>query len=228
MTAVHPYYHKFSCMTYDFRFLVRNSGQTASLMSHTGSDHLFCIKRYYNVTAYDIMAWSPPAAMWETRGTLILGWNDWPQGFQGLTRRTLQRWGLLQQNNLIEQKVSVSLPKGVHWHRRDGEWYFGRNLWAVQVCVINQLWHLLKLQNSFTSGANWGLTRGCLKWWLTRATRTFPFQLQTKCLPGGKSHSNPNFNPTDIHGLQAGRCSSIFFKAFLFSCTPFCNSEVPL
>ena len=106
-SAVHPYQHKFSCMIYDFRFLVRNSGQTASLMSHTGSDHLFCInchkeyKRIYNVTANDIMAWSPPAAMWETRGTLILGWNDSPQGFQGLTRRTHQRWGLLQQNNLI-------------------------------------------------------------------------------------------------------------------------------
>ena len=59
-------------------------------------------KIYYNVTAYDIMAWSPPAAMWETRGTLILGWNDLPQGFQRPMRRTLPRWDWLQQNNLID------------------------------------------------------------------------------------------------------------------------------
>ena len=29
-----------------------------------------------------------------------------------------------------------------------------------------------------------------------------------------------------LDGLQAGRCSSIFFKTFLFSCTPFSNSKV--
>ena len=113
-SAVHPYYHKFSCMISDFRFLVRNSGQTASLMSHTGSDHLFCInchneyKRYYNVTANDFMAWSPPAAMWETRETLILGWNDSPQGFQGLTRRTLQRFIATKQSDWTESNCGIA------------------------------------------------------------------------------------------------------------------------
>ena len=32
------------------------------------------------------------AATWETRRTLILGWNASPQGFRGLTKRTRQRW----------------------------------------------------------------------------------------------------------------------------------------
>ena len=79
------------------------------------------------------------AATWETRRTLILGWNASPQGFRGLTKRTRQRWDLLKQNDQID--LTKEEFKGLHWHRRDGEWYAGRDLWAVQVSIFNWCWH---------------------------------------------------------------------------------------
>ena len=111
--------------------------------------------------------------------------------------------------------------KGLHWHRRDGEWYAGRDLWAVQVSIFNRSWHS-QFKLSFFSGANCDFTRVHLRWWSTPAVRTFPFQLQTKCLPGEK-----NYEPTFLLGIQAGRCSSVFIKAFLFACNPICKSKVP-
>ena len=45
------------------------------------------------------------AATWETRRTLILGWNASPQGFRGLTKRTRQRWDLLKLNDQIDRSI---------------------------------------------------------------------------------------------------------------------------
>lgn len=43
---------------------------------------------------------------------------------------------------LTPAKQSDRLYLGVHRHRGDGEWHSGRDLWAVQVSIIDQLCHL--------------------------------------------------------------------------------------
>ena len=98
----------------DLRFLVKNFGRTASSMSHTGSSQLSFmptvtqIKDQSSVSQtmqQNINSTPLSAATWETRRTLILGWNASPQGFRGLTKRTRQRWDFFKQNNHIDRSI---------------------------------------------------------------------------------------------------------------------------
>ena len=105
--------------------------------------------------------------------------------------------------------------KGLHWHRRDGEWYAGRDLWAVQVSIFNRSWHS-QFKLSFFSGANCDFTRVHLRWWSTPAVRTFPFQLQTKCLPGEKTMNQPfssEFRQDDVPQYSSRPSSSLAIQS---------------
>ena len=98
----------------NFRFLVKNFGRTASSMSHTGASQLSFMSTVTKIKdqssvlqtmQQNINSTLISAATWETRRTLILGWNASPQGFRGLTKRTRQRWDLLKQNDQIHRSV---------------------------------------------------------------------------------------------------------------------------
>ena len=110
--------------------------------------------------------------------------------------------------------------KGLHWHRRDGEWYAGRDLWAVQVSIFNQRWHFLK--KVFFRG-KLRLHQGPPKVVINSSSEDISLSIADE-MP---SRWKKNYEPTFLLGIQAGRCSSVFIKAFLFACNPICKSKVP-
>ena len=161
------------------------------------------------------------AATWETRRTLILGWNASPQGFRGLTKRTRQRWDFFKQNDQIDRSI---------WPRKNLKVFIDTE--EMENDTLEEIYGLCRSVYSIdvdTHSLNcFFFFRGKLR--LHQGPPKVVINSSSEDISLSIADEMPSrweITKLWIKLSQAGRCSSVFIKAFLFACNPICKSKVP-